>query len=110
MARTKISGIELDAETRCVHYNSPLDVVALKMRCCGRYFACKDCHDALAGHALEPWPREEWGDRAVICGVCSTELTIVQYLESSDRCPSCGAPFNPGCREHHSYYFSGAER
>lgn len=84
------------------------DVVAIKMRCCGTYFACKDCHEALAGHALETWPRGEWQERAVLCGVCSTELTIVQYLKSADRCPGCGAAFNPGCREHRSYYFVGA--
>jgi uncharacterized CHY-type Zn-finger protein len=102
----RVSGIGVDAQTRCVHYDSPLDVIAVKMKCCDTYFACRDCHDTLAGHELEPWPRSERAQRAVRCGVCKAELTIAQYLGSSDRCPACRAPFNPRCREHHRYYFS----
>lgn len=108
MRLPEVRGLSVDAQTRCAHYDSPLDVIAIKMSCCGTYFACKDCHDALAGHALEPWPRSERTQRAVLCGVCRSELTIAQYLESSNRCPTCGAPFNPGCREHRRYYFADA--
>jgi uncharacterized CHY-type Zn-finger protein len=107
MALPKVLGIELDSETRCVHYNSPLDIVAIKLKCCGAYFACKDCHAALADHSPEQWPPEEWEENAVLCGACGSELTIAEYMETSDRCTECGAPFNPGCREHRSYYFSG---
>lgn len=107
-AKPKVRGIKLDAQTRCAHYDSPLDIVAIKMKCCATYFACKDCHAALADHPLEPWPREERQQEAVLCGNCGTELIIAAYLESSDRCPACGAPFNPGCRTHREYYFSGA--
>lgn len=110
MKRTlpEVRGIKLDAQTRCTHYDSPLDIVAIKMRCCATYFACKDCHAALADHPLEPWPREELQQNAVLCGACGSELAIAAYLDSSDRCPACGAPFNPGCRTHHKYYFCGA--
>jgi uncharacterized CHY-type Zn-finger protein len=101
-----VHGIGVDAQTRCAHYESPLDVVAVKMKCCATYFACKDCHAALADHRLEPWPREEWTQPAVLCGVCASELTIERYLRNSDCCPICRAPFNPRCREHHSFYFS----
>jgi uncharacterized CHY-type Zn-finger protein len=102
----EVRGIGVDAQTRCVHYGSPLDVVAIKMKCCGTYFACKECHAALVDHSLEPWPREEWEQSAVLCGACGSELTIAGYMGSSDRCPACGAAFNPGCREHRGYYFS----
>lgn len=105
MPLPEVRGIDVDAQTRCAHYNSPRDVVAIKMRCCGEYFACKECHDALAGHALEPWPRGERESVAVLCGACGSELTIARYLENADRCPACGASFNPNCREHHAYYF-----
>jgi len=101
-----VRGVELDAQTRCAHYNSPLDVVAIKMRCCDAYFACKDCHAVLADHSLEPWPREAWQQKAVLCGACRSELTIAAYMESLDCCPACGAPFNPGCREHRRFYFA----
>jgi uncharacterized CHY-type Zn-finger protein len=103
--RPEVRGIELDAQSRCTHYSSPLDIVAIKMKCCGGYFACKECHAALADHVLEPWPREEWQRPAILCGACGTELTIAEYIESSSECPDCGARFNPACREHRAYYF-----
>jgi uncharacterized CHY-type Zn-finger protein len=106
MPVTTVLGISVDAQTRCAHYNSPVDVIAIKMKCCGAYFACKECHDELADHQLEPWPREGRGRRAVLCGVCGSELTIEQYLESSAQCPVCNASFNPRCSEHHDYYFT----
>jgi uncharacterized CHY-type Zn-finger protein len=104
-----VRGIDLDPQTRCVHYHSAADIVAIKMRCCGVYYACKDCHIALAGHAIAVWPRGEWGTRAVLCGACSVELTIREYLESETRCPACGVGFNPGCRKHWHFYFEAGE-
>jgi uncharacterized CHY-type Zn-finger protein len=95
-----VRGIRIDAQTRCAHYNSLLDVIAIKAKCCGIYFACKDCHDELADHRLEPWPLGNRAQPAVLCGVCSSELTIEQYLESSAHCPACKASFNPRCSEH----------
>jgi uncharacterized CHY-type Zn-finger protein len=103
--RPKVIGVDLDAETRCAHYHSPLDIVAIKMRCCGEYYACKDCHDALAGHAIKVWPRAEWAEPAILCGACGLEMSIAIYLGADNRCPSCGAPFNPGCRHHYHFYF-----
>ena len=100
-----VRGIDLDAQTRCVHYHAAADVVAIKMKCCGVYYACKDCHIALAGHAIAVWPRSEWEQRAVLCGACGAELTIREYLRCEARCPACGAGFNPGCRAHHHFYF-----
>jgi uncharacterized CHY-type Zn-finger protein len=106
MAVPEVRGVQLDAQTRCAHYHSPLDIVAIKVKCCRTYFACKDCHAALADHALEAWPHDEWQQNAVLCGACGTEHTIAGYLESSERCSACGAPFNPGCRDHRGYYFA----
>lgn len=100
-----VRGIDLDAQTRCTHYHSPHDIVAIKMKCCGVYYACKDCHTALTDHPLEVWPRLEWDCRAVLCGNCGAELTIKQYLECGSQCPVCGAAFNPGCSKHHQFYF-----
>jgi uncharacterized CHY-type Zn-finger protein len=100
-----VNGVDVDAQTRCAHYNKPVDVIAIKMKCCVEYYACKDCHDALAGHAIEVWPREEWDSAAVLCGVCAHELTIRQYLDCGNLCPHCGAAFNPGCRNHYHFYF-----
>jgi uncharacterized CHY-type Zn-finger protein len=107
MPRPAVQGLEVDPETGCSHWRSPLDVIAIRMRCCGEYYACKDCHDALAGHPIQVWPRAEFGQLAVLCGVCGTELTVRAYLDCGNRCPACGAAFNPGCRLHYHFYFEG---
>ncbi len=99
-------GVAVDGETRCIHYHSRTDIIAIKARCCGEYYACKDCHEAIAGHPLDPWPRNEWGEKGVLCGACAAELTINEYLACGYQCPRCGAAFNPGCRNHHDYYFA----
>jgi uncharacterized CHY-type Zn-finger protein len=105
MGRPQVLGVELDAQTRCAHYQSPRDVIAIRMKCCGEYFACRECHDALAGHPAAVWPQAEWDQAGVLCGVCGNELTIRQYLDCGNMCPACGAGFNPGCRNHYHLYF-----
>lgn len=106
--RPRVLGVELDPSTRCVHYHGELDIIAIKLRCCGEFYACKECHDALADHGVLPWPRDEYGTRAVLCGACGTELTISEYLASGYHCPACGAGFNPRCSAHHHFYFAGS--
>jgi uncharacterized CHY-type Zn-finger protein len=105
-ATPDVRGLNLDPQTRCLHYHSPLDIIAIKMRCCGLYYACKDCHNALANHPIEPWPQSEWHHQAILCGACRAELTISAYHQSNSRCPTCHAPFNPACRNHHHFYFA----
>ena len=105
MTRPEIRGVDLDDETRCAHWRLAPDIVAIKMKCCGVYYACKDCHDALAGHSIEIWPRAEFEVMAVLCGTCGSEMCVRDYLECADACPACGAGFNPGCRSHRLFYF-----
>jgi uncharacterized CHY-type Zn-finger protein len=107
--RNRVRGVDLDAQTRCVHWRSALDVIAIRMKCCGEYYACKDCHDALAGHVIEVRPRSEWDLPAVLCGVCGLEMTARQYMACGNQCPGCEAQFNPGCRNHYHFYFEGAQ-
>lgn len=104
----EVRGIELDAQTRCIHYHSAIDIIAIRMKCCSIYYACKDCHVALADHPIEVWPQREWDQHAVLCGACGNELTIAEYMTSSYECPSCHAKFNPGCRSHYHFYFEVA--
>lgn len=103
--RQPVLGIGVDSRSRCAHYHSARDIVAIRMKCCGQWYACRDCHDALAGHAAEVWPSAERDTRAVLCGACGAELTIRDYLGCADACPMCDTAFNPGCREHHHLYF-----
>jgi uncharacterized CHY-type Zn-finger protein len=109
LIRPEVRGVDLDAETRCAHYHSALDIIAIKMKCCGVYYACKDCHNALAGHPITVWPRAEWAQSAVLCGACGHEMSIDQYMASSYQCPDCNAAFNPGCRNHYQFYFADAD-
>jgi uncharacterized CHY-type Zn-finger protein len=105
----EVRGVNLDAQTRCAHYHSSLDIIAIRMKCCGIYYACKDCHDALADHAIKVWPRQEWDQRAILCGSCGSELTIAEYMASGYQCPKCKAAFNPGCRNHYHFYFEAVD-
>jgi len=101
----EIHGIDVDSQTRCDHYHSELDIVAIKFKCCGRWYSCIECHTALADHAEAVWPAGGFGERAVFCGACGYQLTINEYLASGSDCPSCGGRFNPGCRNHYHLYF-----
>ena len=101
----QVRGVGLDAQTRCGHYHGPTDIIAIKMRCCGEYWACKDCHIELAGHAIAVWPARERDQAAIFCGACGLEMTIREYMGCASRCPECGAGFNPGCRKHYGFYF-----
>ncbi|WP_100486714.1 CHY zinc finger protein [Sporolactobacillus pectinivorans] len=100
-----VHGIDVDSETRCMHYHSSQDIIAIKFRCCGEYYCCYECHETLANHPAQCWRHSEFNEKAVLCGVCGHELTINEYLSSNSRCPNCGAPFNPGCASHYHLYF-----
>jgi uncharacterized CHY-type Zn-finger protein len=103
--RPAILGVNLDEQTRCEHYRQSEDIIAIKMKCCGEYYACKECHDAIANHPSAVWSRAEWDQLAVICGACASQITVQQYLECKSQCPECKAKFNPGCHNHHHHYF-----
>ncbi|MDQ0223380.1 CHY zinc finger protein [Streptococcus moroccensis] len=95
-------GLEIDGESRCLHYHSPLDVVVLKCGQCQRYYACYECHDALEDHNfLATGPDVEY---PVLCGVYKTYLTQQEYQDGA--CPHCQHPFNPKCALHKSIYFT----
>ncbi|ALE85876.1 CHY zinc finger protein [Pseudonocardia sp. HH130629-09] len=104
MTGPQVFGDLVDDQTRCAHYGGPLDVIAVRFRCCDRYYPCFRCHAAAADHPARTWPADARAERAVLCGVCRTELRIDTYV-AVDGCPGCGAPFNPGCRSHHGLYF-----
>lgn len=103
--RQRVFGIDIDAETRCKHWSSPLDIVAIRFKCCGDWFACYECHRELLSHSAERWTASERWQAAIMCGHCGTQLTIGQYLDGDTKCPACRSEFNPGCRYHDHLYF-----
>jgi uncharacterized CHY-type Zn-finger protein len=100
-----VMGVDVDPQTRCAHYHDESDIIAIQFKCCGKWFSCHQCHTILAGHTAEVWSKEEFGERAILCGNCGQQLTIREYLQCESVCPHCGRQFNPGCARHYHLYF-----
>ena len=101
----KVQGKLTDEYTKCQHYHSPLDIIAIKFKCCNTYYACIHCHEELADHHLQQWRKEEFDTKAILCGSCKQELSINEYFDCNYQCPNCAAHFNPKCSNHNHYYF-----
>src|SRR6185437_2125715 len=101
---TTVYGETVDDETRCVHYRGPTDVIAIRFKCCHRWYPCYECHAAEADHPAQVWPRSDSDTQVAVCGVCGHKLTISEYLSCGSSCPQCGAGFNPGCAKHCHLY------
>ena len=99
-----VYGLDIDAETRCEHWHSELDIIAIKFKCCGRWFPCFECHAAVADHEATTWSGQERDEKAVLCGKCGKQLSIEEYFACDSTCPGCGSGFNPGCAKHYSLY------
>ncbi|ARI78500.1 CHY zinc finger protein [Halobacillus mangrovi] len=102
--RPNVKGIDVDTNTRCAHYHTEKDIIAIKFHCCKEYYACYYCHKEAAGHHAIRWPKEEWDGPAILCGNCSHELSISTYLDVNN-CPNCDHEFNEGCSNHYHLYF-----
>ena len=102
---TEVRGIDVDEQTRCGHWNSEVDIIAIKFKCCGKWYPCYECHEVVAKHAVSVWPRSEFGEVAVLCGNCGHRLAIDEYLNCGSQCTKCEARFNPGCANHYHLYF-----
>ncbi|MES2212704.1 MAG: CHY zinc finger protein [Pseudomonadota bacterium] len=97
-------GIDLGTDKGCAHYDTSKDIVAIQFKCCGRYYACFKCHEALADHAPKNWLAEEYDRYAILCRKCSALISISEY-QSVSGCPRCCALFNPRCQLHWDVYF-----
>ena len=101
----KVYGLSVDKMTRCVHYHSDVDIIAIRFYCCMAYYPCYQCHDELAGHPRQVWPKNKFNEKAVLCGSCHEQLTVEEYINCHSVCPYCSAKFNEGCHLHHHLYF-----
>jgi len=101
-----VHGLTTTPSTQCAHYHSPLDIIAIKHKCCNKFYACISCHAALEDHAAQVWRVDERAEKAVLCGSCKHILTIAEYLACGNACTGCGEGFNPGCKNHYDLYFA----
>jgi uncharacterized CHY-type Zn-finger protein len=101
----QVHGSLVDDQTRCAHYNSALDIIAIRFKCCGRWYPCRECHDEREEHEVQTWPQNEFTSNAILCGTCGHRLTIAEYFNCANKCPSCQRNFNPGCTNHYHHYF-----
>lgn len=96
-------GLRRHGESRCAHWNSELDVLAIQAPCCQKFYACASCHDACENHSFNPWPSStSLEQNALLCGVCRHSYSIREYINGTESpsCPACGASMNPGCKLH----------
>ncbi|PYZ91678.1 hypothetical protein CR194_18795 [Salipaludibacillus keqinensis] len=101
----EVRGKPIDSETRCEHYQSEKDRIAIKFNCCNTYYPCIRCHEETAEHPVTRWEEHEFGEKAILCGACGEEITIKEYLQVESHCPCCRAKWNPNCSLHQHYYF-----
>lgn len=100
-----VRGTNIDAQTRCAHYHSEIDIIAIKFKCCGKWFPCFRCHAENAAHEPQVWSKNERDEQAILCGECGRQLTIEEYINCDSTCPNCKSAFNPGCANHYHLYF-----
>ena len=99
-------GTDVNERTQCAHYHSERDIIAIRFKCCGEFYACIQCHNEAVDHISEVWPKAEFDTEAIYCGNCKSTLTITDYLSCANTCPHCQAAFNPGCANHYHLYFA----
>ncbi|KAF1973784.1 zinc finger CHY domain-containing protein [Bimuria novae-zelandiae CBS 107.79] len=105
----QVLGLSVTPLTQCAHWNSLLDVIAIKHFCCHKFYACISCHNASETHPPAVWPRSRRDERAVFCAKCKYVLTVDEYLGCCSACTKCGSGFNPGCKKHWELYFEVGE-
>jgi len=104
-----VHGVDVDPQTRCAHYHSELDIIAIRFKCCDRWFPCYECHSEIADHEAKVWPTNERDAAAILCGACGSQLSIDEYFACDSTCPSCDSKFNPGCAKHYHLYFASQD-
>lgn len=103
-----VHGEVVDSHTRCLHYQTALDIIAIKCKCCHKFYCCYKCHLYDTGTMPRIWGAADVNEPAILCGLCMEELSIAQYIQSGSRCPMCQAAFNPKCSLHYGLYFEPA--
>ncbi|KAL3230727.1 Helper of Tim protein 13 [Nakaseomyces bracarensis] len=110
MSQYKLKGKIVDKHTRCEHWNTDLDIIALKFKCCDTFYPCISCHRETTDHEIQKYDINS-DEKVILCGNCNSLLTFHEYTSKTNplQCPKCSALFNPGCKNHYGLYFDNAE-
>lgn len=100
----QIFGHVIDNQTRCKHYFGEKDIIAIKFKCCNKYYPCYKCHQENETHEIEVWKKENYNEFCILCGVCKNEHSLNQYL-NTNYCLYCKSDFNERCEMHYHLYF-----
>ncbi|KAI5959805.1 HOT13 [Candida pseudojiufengensis] len=101
-----IKGQLVDNQTRCIHYHTPVDLIAIKFKCCPKlYYPCFKCHEELNNHSIEKYDIKDKTEEVIICGNCFNTMTIENYINCNSKCPYCKSIFNSKCSLHYDLYF-----
>lgn len=100
----KVYGFTVDDEMRCIHYQTKKDIIAIKFKCCNKYYPCYKCHAEAENHEAVLWKNTEHHEKAVLCGIYSREHTIDEYLHTT-HCLNCDSLFNEACEFHYHFYW-----
>lgn len=103
----RVYGQLVDDETRCSHYHSLLDIIAIRFKCCCKYYPCYLCHQELESHQPIVWSKLEQSEvqDVILCGKCKSPMSVSDYFNSKSKCPKCSSYFNPKCELHYNLYF-----
>lgn len=106
MTEILLKGKLVDNHTRCEHWHSELDIIALKFKCCETFYPCYECHKESTSHEVLRY-HSNTEEKVVLCGNCNTSMTFAEYQSNKEplRCPYCMSKFNPGCSNHYDLYF-----
>src|SRR5699024_7970441 len=94
----------MDIETRCKSYVSVKDFMEIKFYRCNTFYTFFTGDREQVNHALGNCPKEKFNTKAILCGVCRTEMTIETYM-NHNACPECGSVYNENCQLHYPIYF-----
>lgn len=100
----KVYGHIVDHQTRCKHYAGAKDIIAIRFKCCNKYYPCYKCHNEFEDHPISTWKKSEYNERAILCGICKTEHSVSLYLDEG-KCIHCHSEFNENCNKHYHLYF-----
>ena len=74
-----IYGKPVDQQTRCQHWHSDLDIIAIKIHCCAKNYPCFSCHEETADHSPSVSHTDVNNNTIFPCGFVSKLMSTAYY-------------------------------